>query len=102
MVRERTNADTDIPLRNELGELKTIITFDVDYSTLDLTYTTPHHHDAILDYVKYRPGSQLLIPNTISQNFINYFYTMTNNRTNQTVLNPDYLNIMHNLNIHGC
>lgn len=99
MVRERTNADFDMHLRNELGELKTIITFDIAWLNLDLTYLITHHHDTILDYVKYRPGSQLVVPNIISQNFINYFYNMTNNRTNQTVINPEYSN---NLNIHGC
>ena len=99
MVRERTTMDLDVPLRNELGELKTIITFDIGWSNLDLTYLIPHHHHAILEYVKYRPGSQLVIPNNISQNFINYFYNMTNNRANQTVINPEYSN---NLNIHGC
>ena len=102
MVRERTTIDIDMPLRNELGELKTIITFDIAWSNLDLTYIIPEYHDAILEYVKYRPGSQLVVPNNISQNFINYFYNMTNNRTNQTVLNPEYIPHSQIFNMYGC
>jgi len=99
MVRERTTMDIDMPLRNELGELKTIITFDIGWSTLDFTYLIANYDDTILDYIKYKPGSQLLIPGNMSVNFMNYFNNIIKNRKNQTVFNPEYL---VNLNVNGC
>jgi len=102
-VRERNN-DT-IPETNEIGSLKTILTFDPS-ETVDLRYTLANSYQAVLDYVKYKQGSQILIPNgqcdyilrliitLISLSHVNTVY-----RGNTTVINPEYL---LNLNVNGC
>ena len=105
-VRERSNTDdTLIPESNEIGNLKTVIVFDPSEIS-DLRYTLTNTYQPALDYVKYKTGSQILIPRiysegilrlvttTISLSRINSVY-----RGNTTVINPEYL---LNLNINGC
>jgi hypothetical protein len=101
-VRQRMNVDVDIPLRNDIGSLQTIITFDL-HTKMDFLNLQTNHYDAALEYVKYKYGSQILIPYSDSENFILYFNnTLTlrqNIIVNRTVINPHYLT---NLNIPGC
>lgn len=105
-VREHVNTDdTLIPESNEIGPLKTVIVFDPN-EIADLRHTLTNTYQAALEYVKYKTGSQILIPTvhseeilrlvttTISLSRINSIY-----RGNYTVINPEYL---LNLNMHGC
>jgi len=104
-IRERSDNDTLITASNEIGALKTIIVFDPN-QTVDLRYTLPTQYQSVLDYVKYKAGSQILIPNlyadpiirlitsTLGMSYINSVY-----RGNRTVINPDYWT---NLNMNGC
>lgn len=104
-VRERSDTDdTLIPETNEIGPLKTVIVFNPN-ETVDLRYTLTNPYQTTLDYVKYKVGSQILIPNlhadpiirlvinTLAMSYINTVY-----RGNRTVINPEYL---INLNING-
>ena len=104
-VKPRQNDDTVIPMRNELGELKTILKFNSRYS-VRFTGIVPELYQDILEYAKYRVGSQILIPNSETENFIPYFNGMHDLLANSalymgntTYFNPDYL---VNLNIHAC
>jgi len=103
-VRERSDNDTLIPASNEIGPLKTIVVFDPN-EIVDLRYTLTTNYETALDYVKYKVGSQLLIPNLyadpiirlitsgLGMSYINSVY-----RGNRTVINPEYL---INLNVNG-
>jgi hypothetical protein len=96
-VRERINNDTLIKDTNEIGLLKTIITFDINEG-VDLRNT----QDSALEYVRYKRGSQILIPTTHSVSILRKISLSLNNmiyRGNTTVLNPEYL---LNLNMNGC
>jgi hypothetical protein len=105
-VRERFNTDdTLIPETNEIGPLKTILTFDPS-ETVDLRYTLPNSYQSALEYVKYKQGSQILIPNGQCESILRLIVTLislsrmnTVYRGNTTVLNPEYL---LNLNVNGC
>ena len=104
-VRERFEDDTLIPDSNEIGPLKTVIVFNPN-ETVDLRHTLTGSYQAALNYVKYKPGSQLLIPNLHSEAIINLInatlsmsYINTLYRGNRTVINPEYL---INFNINGC
>jgi uncharacterized protein YqgV (UPF0045/DUF77 family) len=91
-VREKINSDIDMPLRNEIGELKTIIEFDLD-TCIDLVNRIISHYIIALEYVKYKVGSQILIPTNFSENFILYFNNIQTDSKfirNITVLNPEY------------
>jgi hypothetical protein len=105
-VREHYDNDYSlIPNTNEIGRLKTVIVFDPS-EIVDLRHTLTNGYQAVLDYVKYKQGSQILIPNlqsepilrlvssSISLSRINTIY-----RGNTTIINPEYL---INLNINGC
>lgn len=105
-VRERSDTDdTLIPGSNEIGPLKTVIVFNPN-ETVDLRHTLTNPYQTALDYVKYKVGSQILIPNlhadpiirlitsALGMSYINTIY-----RGNRTVINPEYL---LNLNINGC
>lgn len=103
-VRERSDTDDTLILAsNEIGPLKTVIVFDPN-EIADLRYTLTNTYQAAVDYVKYRAGSQILIPtvnadpilklvnSTISLSRVNSIY-----RGNSTIINPEYL---LNLNIN--
>jgi hypothetical protein len=105
-VREHfDNDDSLIPNTNEIGNLKTVIVFDPS-EIADLRNSLTSEYQTILEYVKYKQGSQILIPNRqaepvlrlvtslISLSRVNTIY-----RGNVTVINPEYL---LNLNINGC
>jgi len=105
-VRERSdNDDTLIPGRNEIGLLKTIIVFDPN-ETADLRNSLSNGYQSAIDYVKYKQGSQILIPTLYSEGIIRLITSLislsrinTVYRGNTTVFNPEYL---INLNINGC
>jgi hypothetical protein len=104
-VRERYDTDTLIPASNEIGSLNTIIVFDPS-EIVDLRYTLANAYQTALDYVKYKQGSQILIPNLHSVSILRLIITLislsrvsTVYRGNTTVINPEYL---INLNINGC
>jgi hypothetical protein len=64
-VRERRRDDTLIQDRNEIGVLKTIITFDIN-NCVDLRNQLINSYQVALDYVRYKRGSQILIPASYS------------------------------------
>jgi hypothetical protein len=100
-VRERINNDTLIEDRNEIGLLKTVITFNVN-NCLDLRNQLTNSYQIALDYVRYKQGSQILIPASYSVSILRLLslsQTNTIYRGNTTVINPEYL---LNLNINGC
>lgn len=100
-VRERTRNDTLIQERDEVGLLKTIITFDIN-NFLDLRSQLTNSYQLALDYVRYKRGSQILIPESYSVSILRLLslsQTNTVYRGNMTVLNPEYL---LNLNVNGC
>jgi hypothetical protein len=100
-VRERTNNDILIQERDEIGLLKTIITFDIN-CCVDLRNQSTNSYQVALDYVRYKRGSQILIPASYSVSIlrlISLSHTNTVYRGNTTVLNPEYL---LNLNVNGC
>ena len=104
-VRERNNNDNIIPETNEIGSLKTIIIFDPS-ETVDLRYTLANTYQGTLDYVKYKQGSQILIPNEQYETILRLIVTLislsrvnTVYRGNTTFFNPEYLS---NLNVNGC
>uniref|UniRef100_A0A6C0DIT7 Uncharacterized protein n=1 Tax=viral metagenome TaxID=1070528 RepID=A0A6C0DIT7_9ZZZZ len=69
-VRERLSEDdTIIPDSNDLGLLRTVITFDPDLS-VDLQNMLCQSYRTALDYIQYRIGSQLLIPNVDAEHII--------------------------------
>jgi hypothetical protein len=94
-VRERTNNDSLIQERDEIGLLKTIITFDL-INYVDLRNHLTNSYQCALDYVRYKRGSQILIPASYS---VYIFRLISLSETNTTVLNPEYL---LNLNVNGC
>jgi hypothetical protein len=105
-VRERSDTDDTLILgSNELGPLKTVIVFNPN-ETIDLRNISTNPYQAILDYVKYKVGSQIFIPNLHADAVIRLItsalamsYMNTVYRGNRTVINPEYL---MNLNINGC
>jgi|Laugrespbdmm15sd_2_1035082.scaffolds.fasta_scaffold15216_4 hypothetical protein len=104
-VRELSNEDTLIPNTTEIGPLKTAIIFDPS-EVADLRNNLMGPYQAAIDYVKYKPGSQILIPISYSEPILNLITSLitlrrvnTMYRGNYTVINPEYL---LNLNISGC
>lgn len=105
-VRERSNTDdTLIPASNDIGLLKTIVVFNPSEG-VDLRHILTSSYQAALDYVKYKAGSQILIPNLHADPIIRLItsalgmsYINTVYRGNRTVMNPEYL---LNLNVNGC
>jgi len=104
-VKPRQNDEAIIPMRNELGELKTILKFNYPYA-VRFVGIVPELYENILEYAKYKQGSQILIPNSETGNFIPYFNGMNDILSyrplymgNTTYFNRDYL---VNLNINGC
>ena len=105
-VRERfNNDDTLIPAQNEIGVLNTIIVFDPN-ETADLRNTLTSSYQSALDYVRYKHGSQILIPTLYSEGILRLITSLISlsrvnaiYRGNRTVINPEYL---LNLNIPGC
>ena len=104
-VRERNNNDVVIPTENEIGELKTILTFDTTLM-VDIRNSMSNYYPPVLDYVRYRSGSQILIPDNLSSTVIPnlialQIITRGSNiyRGNITVMNTDYWT---NLNMNGC
>jgi hypothetical protein len=96
-VRERRRNDTLIPERDEIGILKTIISFDINNS-IDLRAPLTNSYQLALDYVRYKQGSQILIPTAYSVGILRLI-SLSQTNTNTTVLNPEYL---LNLNVNGC
>jgi len=103
-VREHFNIDDSLlPEQNEIAPLKTVIVFDPS-EVVDLRHTLTNGYQAVLDYVKYKPGSQILIPNQQSESILRLIMTLislsrvnTVYRGNTTVFNPEYL-----MNINAC
>lgn len=97
-VRERSDDDdTLIPETSEVGLLKTIIVFNPN-ETLDLHNTLNSTYQNVIDYVRYKQGSQILIPTLQSEHILRLIRSLiSTSRTNTvyidntTVLNPEYL-----------
>ena len=103
-VRERSDDDdTLIPETSEVGLLKTIMAFNPN-ETLDLHNSFNAAYQNAIDYVRYKQGSQILIPNGQSENIlrlvrslISISPTNTVYKANTTSFSPKYL---LNLNIN--
>jgi hypothetical protein len=98
-VRERGIEEEDlIPPSNDHGELRTIVTFDVN-SSVELRNVLTNGDQDVLDYVKYKRGSQILIPTELSQVFLTSISSVDMYfRGNYTYLNPNY---GLNFNVNG-
>jgi hypothetical protein len=103
-VRERIENDSLIPDANEIGPIKTAIIFDPS-EVVDLRNNLVSPYQAALDYVKYKAGSQILIPRLYAEPILRLITCLitlsrvnTEYRGNQTVINPEY---WMNLNMHG-
>ena len=90
-VRERELEDAELlPPSNDHGPLRTVITFDT-HSQVDLRYTLTNGDHDILEYVKYKRGSQILIPTNLSEVFLTSISSVDMYfRGNYTYLNPNY------------
>jgi len=83
-IRERINDDDHLfPKKSDLGEFKTVLLFEANYN---YEYVVRD----VLKYVKYRIGSQILIPIEQSTGFFNSLRSTL--QINRTIINPEYLN----------
>jgi hypothetical protein len=105
-VRERlTEDDTVIPDSNDIGLLRTTITFD-PVAVVELKNMICHSYTPALDYIQYKIGSQIVFPGADSENILKNIISLislsrvnTVYRGNYTMVNPEY---WINLNVHGC
>jgi hypothetical protein len=90
-VRERGIEDDDLlPPSNDHGLLRTVVTFDVN-SSVDLRNILTDGDQVVLDYVKYKRGSQILIPTELSETFLTNISSVNMYfRGNYTYLNTNY------------
>lgn len=96
-VRERTIDDIIFPVSTDLGDLRTVLQFDPNtIFYLQPTYTVTHFES--INYIKYRVGSQLIIPQHIAREFLFYFQSMTNMININTQLNTTYIIPQNNIN----
>jgi len=93
-VRERNENDAVFPQSTDLGELKTVLQFDPN-NILKLQDIFTISHISSINYIKYRVGSQHIIPDNISREFINYFVNLTDSINMQ--INTTYA-ILNNIN----
>jgi hypothetical protein len=91
-VRERILEDSEFPLTNDLGDLLTFMEFDPNHLLLQIK-----SHTASINYIKYRTGSQLLIPTIIATEFLSYFITRST-QPNLNVINLNSTYIVSNTN----
>jgi len=98
-VRERGIEDEDLlPPSNDHGLLRTVVTFDVN-SSVDLRNILTDGDQVVLDYVKYKRGSQILIPKELSETFLTNISSVNMYfRGNYTYLNTNY---GLNFNVNG-
>ena len=93
-VRERTIDDIIFPVSTDLGDLRTFLEFHPQSVMYMLpTYTVTHFES--INYIKYKIGSQILIPPSFAREFINYFIRMTsflNIPLNNTFIVPQNVN----------
>jgi hypothetical protein len=101
-VRERGIEDEDLlPPSNDHGLLRTVVTFDVN-SSVELRNILTDGDQDVLDYVKYKRGSQILIPSEVSESFLRSISSVNMYfRGNYTYFNPNsYLNPNYGLNFN--
>jgi hypothetical protein len=93
-VRERTIDDIIFPVSTDLGDLRTFIEFYPQcVMHMSPTYTVTHFGS--INYIKYKIGSQILIPPNIAREFINYFIHMASSLNiplNNTFIVPQNVN----------
>ena len=88
-VRPRNLSDSNYPYANHLGPYLTFMTFD----NHPLFALTPEIHPifrAALDYIRYLPGEELLIPRDLCSIPIHYYNALAINRT-YLPLNTTYI-----------
>lgn len=96
-VRERTIDDAIFPITTDLGDLRTFLQFDPNTMLyLQPTYTVTHFE--AINYIKFRVGSQLIIPQHIAREFINYFILIRNMININIPLNNTYIIPQNNIN----
>jgi len=76
-VRERIIDDVVFPVSTDLGDLRTFIEF-YPQSVMYMSPTFTVTHFESINYIKYKIGSQILIPPNFAREFINYFILMSN------------------------
>ena len=74
-VRARVPEDSIFPVRTELGELRTFLQFDTSFLRLEVSPTITFN--STLEYVKYKIGSQVYVPPSVSRDFVSFFESMT-------------------------
>ena len=93
-VRERTIDDIIFPVSTDLGDLRTFIEF-YPQCVMHMSPTFTVTHFGSINYIKYKIGSQILIPPNIAREFINYFIHMASSLNiplNNTFIVPQNVN----------
>ena len=93
-VRERTIDDIVFPLSTDLGDLRTFLEF-YPHCVMHMSPTYTVTHFGSINYIKYKIGSQILIPPNIAREFINYFIHMASSLNiplNNTFIIPQNVN----------
>jgi len=93
-VRERTIDDIVFPLSTDLGDLRTFLEF-YPQCVMHMSPTFTVTHFGSINYIKYKIGSQILIPPNIAREFINYFIHMASSLNiplNNTFIIPQNVN----------
>ena len=87
-VRERILEDSIFPISTDLGQLRTFLQFDPT-RILNLQTSSTITHLFSVSYIKYRIGSEHLIPDNFAREFISYFNISANYNGNFTYIVPN-------------
>jgi hypothetical protein len=96
-VRQRILEDSIFPTSTDLGQLRTFLQFD-PARILNLQSTSTITHLFSVSYIKYKVGSEHLIPDNFAREFISYFNNMQN--FNQPAYNGNFTYIVPNNNVN--
>lgn len=89
-VRERTIEDAAFPIYGDLGDFRTFLEFDQHHIMyLKPTFTVTHFSS--IDYIKYKVGSQILIPQNFAREFIYYYIHIAGTLNLNVPLNTTYI-----------
>ena len=89
-VRERTIEDAAFPMYSDLGDFRTFLEFD-QRNIMHLRPTFTVTHFSSIDYIKYKVGSQLLIPQNFAREFIHYYIHIAGTLNLKVPLNTTYI-----------
>jgi len=89
-VRERTIEDAAFPIHCDLGDFRTFLEFDQRHMLyLAPTFTVTHFSS--INYIKYKVGSQIAIPQNIAREFIYYYIHLSGSINVNVPLNTTYI-----------